>query len=281
MIVEVKPILKWLKREFICLKSSEKTWIKRILVFLGPRDDYLEFDKYMYALSRLKLKNYKQETVFVLNLLSECGVFISKVRARFYKNLDRDVKFVTRLPRLVTSDQIEILFNCLDYDHALFLAILASCGRRGIDVKRINTDQVTTLNQKFLVRIPRDKANSCPVNFTIAWDYSVNLPWNEIDAEWRKMITRKNHCPFENIKTEKIRELIRNKFGGQAFVLHSLRNRCALRLVRLKWTTDEVLSYIGWNSLSSFKRYTKLSIHDIREFSSLDLCIKCINQNQS
>ena len=160
MIVEVKAILTWLKRDFVCLKSSEKTWIKRVLVFLGPDDDFLDFDDYMYALSRLKLKNYKQETVFLLNLLSECGFPVSRVRSRFYKNLDQDVKVQTSSPRIVTSDQIVDVFQLLEQNYALFFAILASCGRRGIDVKRINTSQVSILNQKFIVRIPKDKANS-------------------------------------------------------------------------------------------------------------------------
>lgn len=210
----------------------------------------------------------------------ECGVSISKVRVRFYKNLDSDVKFICSLPRLVTSDQIVKLFHVLDDNQALFLAVLASCGRRGIDVKRIVSSQISILNNKYLVRIMRDKVNTSPVNFTIVWDTSLDLPWNFIDTSFRQIIQKSKHYPFAEVKTEKIRSVIKSNFGeNNGFVLHSLRNRCALRLVRLGWTTDEVLSYIGWNTLASFKRYTKLNIHDIREFDSLDLCINCINNN--
>ena len=250
MIVEVCLILVWLEREFECLKDCEKTWLKRLLVFVGLENSVVNMDNYFYQLSRLSLANYQQETLFIINVLQESGVFVSKVRIRHFKNMNSDFIKHKSSPRLVTSAQIEILYHSLSVRNKLFIAILASCGRRAIDVRRLCTSEVKVLQDKFLVRIYKDKVNNRPVNFSFQWDTTLDLPWKTIDSQFKNLLRQKSNFPFWSVKTQKIRDVIDEKFQSKKFVLHSLRNRCAIRLVRLDWSVDEVCSYIGWRTLS-------------------------------
>ena len=197
---------------------------------------------------------------------------MSQFRIRKFKQFDADISKKQKQPKLALTSQIKFLLSTLPGADKLFIAILASSGRRGKDIQRLTADNITYLNDRYICQIPRDKCSILPVSFSFDWDPSLNLDVGAMNQLMRNLSA--NYC-FEEIN----RQMIGRKAKSAGFDLHSLRHRCCIRLIRQKLTVDEILSQIGWRSIDSFMRYSKLSIIDIKKFSSLDSVLIYINTN--
>ena len=221
-------------------------------------------------MAKIGLINYKQELLFLISIINNSGVFISQFRTRKYKKLDADVVKKQKQPRLALTTQIKSLLSSLKGADKLFIAILASSGRRGKDIQRLSADNISFLNNRYICQIPRDKCNNLAITFSFYWDPSLGLDAREMD---QLMADLSADYSFEQIN----RQMISRKTKAAGFDLHSLRHRCCIRLVRQNFSVDEILSQIGWKSLDSFIRYSKLSIIDIKMFSNLDSVLSFVN----
>ena len=146
-----------------------------------------------------------------------------------------------------------------------FLAVffLAASGRRSIDISRISSTNCTTKNNKLLFSLPRDKTNNKTVAFHVDWaeDSTLKPFVKRAKDEWQK--ARKDKCPFQSVKWHKIRRTSPAK-------LHSLRNRKAVMLLRSGAPEEEIQVRLGWASLDSLTRYTKMPRAMIDIFDSYD-----------
>ena len=77
---------------------------------------------------------------------------------------------------------------------------------------------------------------------------------------------------FEKVNRQKISNLAE-------FNMHSLRHRVCIRMVIKGFSVDDILSQIGWTTIASFVRYSKLNLIDIKEFGDLDSVIDFINKH--
>lgn len=258
--------------EYSCFNKQEKIWIKRMFTWLNPRNSTFDLDDYFKNLARIGLINYKQELLFITSLVNNAGIFVSHFRIRKFKQFDADTLKKQKRPKLALTSQIKFLLSQLRGADKLFIAILASSGRRGKDIQRLSAANISYLNDRYICQIPRDKCNSLPVSFSFDWDPSLNL-----DEEAMNQLMQSLSADFSFDKIN--RQMIARKAKSAGFDLHSLRHRCCIRLIRYKFTVDEILSQIGWKSIDSFIRYSKLSIIDIKKFSSLDSVLTYINTN--
>jgi len=258
--------------EYNCFSSQEKVWLKRLFHWLNLRNLTFDLDDYFRNLAQIGLINYRQELLFITSIINNAGIFVSQFRIRSYKKLEADVIKKQKQPRLALTSQINQLLSLLEGADKLFIAILASSGRRGIDIQRLSADNISFLNNRYICTIPRDKCNNLPITFSFYWDSSLELDLQAMDQLMHDLSA---DFEFGGIN----RQMIGRKAKAAGFDLHSLRHRCCIRLVRQNFSVDEILSQIGWRSIDSFIRYSKLSIIDIKLFKSLDSVLIYVNAN--
>ena len=107
--------------------------------------------------------------------------------------------------------------------------------------------------------------------YSFNWDSSLKL--NE-DFMTSLLLGLSNKFPFEHVNRQKIANIAE-------FDMHSLRHRTCISMIKRGFSVDDILSQIGWSTISSFVRYSKLNILDIKEFNSTDDVIEFINNNHA
>ena len=109
----------------------------------------------------------------------------------------------------------------------------------------------------------RDKANDKFIAFHIDWEEDDHLKSFVAKAKKLWASARKEEQPFADVKWHKIRRMTESR-------LHSLRNRKAILLLRSGESEEEVKIRLGWSSLDSLTRYTKMPKSMLKAFDTYD-----------
>ena len=271
MFFPLIPMCKHVNDVADILKKNELRWLERLLTWVqtARRFGGFDIDDYFHYLSGLRLASYNAEVCFIVKFLKETDVFISEFRIRSWKELKKP-NISSKSPGIPLNSQIIKLLKNLSIQEQLHVLIMTCSGRRFIDVSRIDSKFLKSLDDKFICKIARTKTSSQPVLFSFEFkDADLLVDWEFYRSEFLKII-RSEELPFESTSMQKIRRVA-------DYTIHATRHRKALSLIRNGSTIQETLNFIGWSSASSFKRYTKIPVADIKEFSSLDETIIFIN----
>ena len=271
MYFPLKPLCDQIFHVAIVLKKPELRWIERLLTWVESERRYggFDLDDYFVFLASLRLANYIAEVCFIVKFLKETNIFISEFKIRAWKNLKKP-RNICKSPGIPTNSQITKLLIQLSMPEQLHVLIMICSGRRFIDVSRIDTKTLKLLGDKFICKIEKTKTSSLPVLFSFEFsDRELLVDWKFYKARFLD-ICRKEEKPFENTNMQKIRRLA-------DYTIHATRHRKALSLIREGNTIPETLNFIGWSSESSFLRYTKIPVADIKAFNSLDETVNFIN----
>ena len=253
------------------LRKNEKVWLKRLLVWVKQYkfDGRFSLDDYFRYLSSLGFAHYPQEVCFLVKFLKETGIFISASKIRHWKSLYSH-REENKSPGIPYSWQIVSLLQKIPIQEQLHVLIMVTSGRRFIDVSRIDSRKVTLLEGKFVVQIKKDKCSSSPVSFSFEFsDGDLSVDWNFYQSQFLAICQEKRFS-FSNSNMQKIRR-------EADYTLHATRHRKALSMIRNDTSIQDTLNFIGWRCNSSFERYTKLTVCDIKSFPSLDKTIEFIN----
>ena len=265
------PLCKHLFDVADVLKKPELRWIERLLTWVESegRHGGFDLDDYFAFLSELRMASYNAEVCFLVKFLKETNIFLSEFKIRFWKNLKKP-RAITKSPGIPTNCQLMELLSNITIQEQLHILIMVCSGRRFIDVSRIDTVGLKVLDGKFVCKIAKTKNSSLPVIFSFEFkDSDLQVNWKFYQSQFIG-ICQNNQKPFENTNMQKIRRM-------SEYTLHATRHRKALSLIRSGTSIQDTLNYIGWSSESSFKRYTKISVEDIKSFISLDATINFIN----
>ena len=146
-----------------------------------------------------------------------------------------------------------------------FIQLMAITGRRAVDLLRLRWNLINISDGRVCAVLPKDKTHrNSLVSFTFEFkEYNLALGKQEFTT-WLKTGVKRNSKDyvFEEFKKQRVTTKCKN------FKLHSLRNRKAISMLVAGKTVEEVKSKIGWNSLESLLRYTKLSVEFIKSFKS-------------
>lgn len=263
MIISYEKFVSTLERLRPYLKKSEVTWINRLNEWAKISDSF-NLDSYMKGLASLELVAFRSEVSFIYKFCREFEN-ISPFQARFWLSLERPRKKRNKL-KIPSDEEIKNSMPKLKQKEQLFLAIMVSSGRRGADVRRIKSSKVVIREEAVEVTVERDKTSSVPVTFSFSWDRSVfgNL------SPSLKNTCSENENPFLNISGQRLRRVL-------PFSLHACRNRRALQLIFEGQSIEETCSAIGWSTQSSFVRYTRLSLTEIRKTPDFGKVIEKVN----
>lgn len=268
---------KWDYRETVgrlenVLFRNEKCWLNRFSRSINwTNDELVSLDDYVKWLSSKNFASFKQELGFLLKFIGEFQI-ISPFDKRHLFRLQSSI-VVRRKQEIPTTIMIQDVMTKLNVHEQIFLLVLCSCGRRSIDLVRLDTKHLKIVDNKFFVRLDRDKSNSNPVRFSFSWDLSINVDWRFYDKVFKKLLEIKSR-PFKNVSVQRIRR----KAKEVGFHLHGTRNRKALQLIKDGFELEKIKQIVGWCSDDSLERYSKLSAFDVCKFSSLDEAIKFINK---
>lgn len=254
------------------LFKNEKVWLNRFSRHISwTSDNLVSIDDYVTWLASNNFASFKQELGFLLKFISEFTEVSPFVRRHLVRLQSGIV--VRRKQKIPTSKMIVDSLTKLNMHEQIFMLVLCSCGRRSIDLTRFDSNSVKIIGDTFFVRLERDKSNGNPVRFSFGWDFSVNVNWTHYDRMFKQLLSIRS-LPFEKISVQRIRR----KAKEVGFHLHGTRNRKALQLIQEKVGMDQIKQIIGWSADETFERYTKLTIHDVCKFASLDQAIQFINK---
>lgn len=251
--------------------NTEKSWVNKLYRWLIADSDFI-FDDYVKYLVSLKQQTFVQEVNFWVRLFKNMGFNVTDFEVRFWKKEGAEIQPCSKSARIPTADQIKTLINSLENREQLFMLILENSGRRSVDITRIRSNQVKTIDSKFFATIPRDKTHLSQVTFSWEWNLSYLEPFQSIESvenSFRTLLAE-SPTPFANIRVNKIRKSI-------TWRLHGLRHRRAIVLLRSGVSSKDTMSSIGWACESSLFRYTKLPLSDLKNFENSEDCIKFIN----
>ena len=166
------------------------------------------------------------------------------------------------LPR--DRDIIGVL-GSLKTDQQNFVKLMAITGRRAIDLLRLRWNLINISGNRVCAVLPKDKTHrNALVSFTFEFnEYDLALGKRDFVAWLKKGVkTNSKKLVFENFKKQQVTTKCRT------FKLHSLRNRKAISMLVNGKSPEQVQDKIGWASLHSLLRYTKLSVEFIQSFNS-------------
>ena len=143
------------------LESKEKSWLKRMLSFMGEADFFV-LDSYLNYFEGLELRNKKQELHFISRFLQPLGVSLTYFELRYY---GKQVRSEERKKLCGKSVLVAVSNKLQGKDKILFYLLLAS-GRRQVDVSRFWLGDIRMMGDTCFVQLPRDKISATPVNFT-------------------------------------------------------------------------------------------------------------------
>lgn len=252
--------------------KTEKSWINKLYRWLEGSDSDFYFDDYIKFLVSLRQQTFSIEISFWVRLLRNIGMTMTDFEVRFWKKSGDEIEVCYKSARIPTESQITDLIQKSTNVEKVFLLILHNSGRRSVDIARINSDQVKQQGSKYYATIPKDKTHQNSVTFSWSWSDSpagLNFELSQLRNYFQHLLESEKY-PFQNVKINAIRKSI-------SWRLHGLRHRKAIQMIRSGHSVHETMSSIGWSSVISFTRYTKLAVLDLKSFSSTENCIKFIN----
>ena len=248
----------------------ESTWFNRLSRFIdwNSQDRLVKLDDYVRWLSSRGFASFRQELGCILRFIHEFHE-ISYFTRRFLFRL-QEISLIRRRKQILpTKVMIFELLKKLNVVERLFILLMASTGRRAVDILHLKSVNIRKLEEGYAVTLEKDKMNSSQFVFKFSWDSTLLSNFKTADACLQKLLYLEKR-PFKSVSVQKLRR-------KADFHLHGLRNRRSLFLVRDKFSVEEVKSLIGWSCTDSFLRYTKLNLSDIRSFKTLDSLILFIN----
>ena len=251
--------------------GTEKSWVNKLYRWLVSDSDFI-FDDYVKFLVSLEQQTFVQEINFWVRLFRNMGLFVSDFESRYWKKTGAEIQPCKKSARIPTESQIKSLINSLPTREQIFMLILENSGRRSVDITRIKSNQIKTIDSKFYATIPKDKTHQNQVTFSWEWDLSYLEPSQSIESVKNnfRLLLAESPAPFANVKVNSIRKSI-------TWRLHGLRHRRAIVLLRAGFSTKDTMSSIGWACESSLFRYTKLPLSDLKKFENTEVCINFIN----
>ena len=168
------------------------------------------------------------------------------------------------LPR--DRDIIGVMGSCSELQRK-FIQFMAISGRRSADLMRMKWNLIKIKKKEVSVVLPKDKTHrNSLVSFTFNLDeYDLAIGKEEFTSWLTRSVRRKSGKVFKEEQLRKHQIIFKCR---RAFRLHSLRNRKAITLLTAGKTPEEVKSRIGWASLQSLLRYTKVSVEFIKKFKN-------------
>ena len=150
-----------------------------------------------------------------------------------------------------------------------FIQLMAVTGRRSVDLLRLKWNLVKIKENEVCAVIAKDKTHKGLVSFNFKFDdYDLPIGKQQFIDVLKNGVENESGLVFKNFMKQQVTQ------KSKTFRLHSLRNRKAISMLVSGATEQEVMSKIGWASLNSLLRYTKVSTSFIKQFSSYSEVVK-------
>ena len=251
-------------KEFNSLwNKDERLAGKRLLKFLN--ENFLErahVEECLQFIFDLKLAAARKEISFLVQLLEMLGenrAEVDLVRRSALRKL-KSIDVNTRPLKLPTREKFrKSILNLVAkgrFEEILFLSVVLSTGRRGIDVARLQKQQIFPLeNSKFMAKLKFDKRSVKPTCFII--DFAEVREW--LDGVVSVQRLNEFLLRRSNETGDLFKKNIQKNLGRflEGFNLHALRTIKAVWLILQGHTQEEVTRRIGWTDDKMIIRYLR------------------------
>ena len=228
---------------------------------------FIKIENFANKLFRLNLASYKTEVSFYFDLIyaihgDKMVIRMMKKHFRSLANKQKINKKEKKLPEADTvSTEIQRLYYSNKKVHAILFITMYLTGRRSIDLSRLEGKNVSYIgDNKYAAFIAKDKKHTFRRNFIIDLGlYDVNwcgLPVEVFEKELKLLL--KNKLVFGKVV---LASLAREAANFQPHILRSIR---ALLLIRMGWSVNKVLEFVGWDDERSLNRYIKLDKSQVK-----------------
>ena len=259
--------------------TKEIGWCRRLISWLLENGYYdtdlsgqpvhkgFEVSLYIDYLRTLGLSAHKVEVQFFCYLLHLSKCTVNKFE---YRSWCISEPRKTRAVSLPVLEELASTIRNLSDDDGLFILLLFLSGRRSIDLKRLETRNVTVEGDRVHILLDYCKTRRHVTSYF--FDFATDLP---IDVEYYQRhfaaLLLNNVQPFLNYDVEKLRTKI-------SFKLHGLRSARAIFLLLEKLSPQIVQNRIGWACETTFKSYIRLPVSSILELGNYTAVADLLNK---
>ena len=261
------------------MTSKEIGWCRRLLSWLLangyydtdsadlPVHKWFEASLYVDYLRTLGLSAHKAEVQHYCYLLflSKCTVNKFEYRSWCFSEprKSRDVA----LPSL---HEVSSTIRTLDTDDGLFILMLFLSGRRSIDLKRLETKNVTVTGDRVHILLDFCKTRRHVTSYFFEFTTDLDIDVEHFQRRFAELLSHTAQ-PFLNFDVEKLRTRV-------SFKLHGLRSARAIFLLLEKLSPQNVQNRIGWASETTFKSYIRLPVSSILALGNYTAVAQLLNE---
>ena len=276
MHIITKDLIKKYLSLYEFFNKDERLAGRRLISFLKGRGERevavgicLEF---IYS---LKLAASRKEVAFLclmLEALGENAAEVELIRKAALREL-KTIKVEKRKMRLATKENFRKTILKLaekeKFEEIMFLVVALATGRRGIDVVRVNKENLLEVQPgKFLAKLDFDKRSVKPVFFTISVEEVKDWLEGLISLDrfngWLRQRCGEVGFLFRKNLQKNIGRFL------QDFTLHSLRTIKAVWLLLDGCSEDEVKRRLGWVDDRMLIRYVRSDPGVLRDCRNLE-----------
>ncbi|WIA07876.1 MAG: tyrosine-type recombinase/integrase [Candidatus Phytoplasma cynodontis] len=258
------------------VKEFKKFLIKRKISF--ELANLFEYNEARIFISELKIK--KIQNISIIRKISSLRTFYNFLSKRYNTknnifNLIKLKKTSYKLPKIVTENEVKILFNSInfkdhfDYRNYLILEILYSCGLRVSELVRLKIEDIYFDNAQILICGKGRKNRYLPIhkNLIKTLKFYISKIRNNFIQKNLDLSSNKDFFLFLNHKgkpltTRGVRFIlnkISEKAGNKKISPHILRHAFATILLNNGADLRVVQELLGHSSLKTTQIYTYIS----------------------
>jgi site-specific recombinase XerD len=187
-----------------------------------------------------------------------------------------------KCPRFLKDEEVRALLSSVDQSTAIgkrnyaILLMLATYGVRGIEIARLQLDDIDWRSQKIHIRRRKAGNNSAyPLTPSVANAILVYLKESRHHNSTHRQLFLIHVAPFRPITTVVVQQVVQKhlRIAGldpEGRGAHVLRHSCAQRLLEEEFSIKVIGDYLGHRSLDTTRRYIKIDIRHLREVALND-----------
>jgi site-specific recombinase XerD len=187
-----------------------------------------------------------------------------------------------KCPRFLKDEEVRAMLSSVDQSTAIgkrnyaILLMLANYGVRGIEIARLQLDDIAWRSQKLYIRGRKAGNNSVyPLTPSVANAIVVYLKESRYPNSTHRQLFLNHVAPFRPITTVVVQQVVQKylRLTGldpEGRGAHVLRHSCAQRLLEEEFSIKVIGDYLGHRSLDTTQRYIKIDIKHLREVALND-----------
>ena len=278
-LLKVKKMLVLKDSYSVAWSSSELGAFKRLekLTRGGSKMAVLDL---VQRLVELKLTSFKKDLSFLLKLLKVLGwseVELSWIRATGLAK-SKKITYTKRHTVFPDTSTFQKGLSGLLADGkaqaALFVCMVISSGRRGVEVSRLKIENLSWIDEKLVGKLEWSKTSVKPVVFEM--DFDQVKEWLEpvvsigkVKDSIRAMMQENSGLMF----SETIHKNLGKKLG---YSLHALRTVKAVFMLRAGHSDSEIKNQLGWVDDRMLLRYVRMDPRILKTQTSMDEAMKIV-----